>query len=322
MGVQNTAAKNYMSRNDIFAELVNYYVFHGREVIKPSDLKDADTVETILLQDGAGAKKTVERYRDILKQSVFKEAEGTGFLFIGLENQTEVHYAMPVRSMLYDALTYARQVSTIAGEHRRKRETMTSTEFLSGMKKEDRLVPVITVVVYFGQEPWMGPRSLHEMFGDVSPEILGCVADYPVNLIDPHQMSEEDYCSLGSSLQYVMRFIGASGSKEKMKKLLEDYKEYYVHMERDAAELIRACTKTELVMEEEGDVANMCKAWDEMREECLEKGRKAGREDACRQMKEAVLAIKNGYNTIEKLVSKGFSKEMAVDAIEIANQFL
>ena len=39
-------------------------------------------------------------------------------------------------------------------------------------------------------------------------------------------------------------------------------------------------------------------------------------------MKEAVLAIKNGYNTIEKLVSKGFSKEMAVDAIEIANQFL
>lgn len=29
------------------------------------------------------------------------------------------------------------------------------------MKKDDRLVPVITVVVYYGEKPWDGAVSLH-----------------------------------------------------------------------------------------------------------------------------------------------------------------
>lgn len=330
MGVQSTAAKNYMSRNDIFAQLVNYYVFHGREAVRPTDLGSVDASEVILLPDRTGGKRSVEKYRDILKQCVFKVAEETGYLFIGIENQTEVHYAMPVRTMLYDALNYAGQVSKMADKHKGERDVMTGAEFLSGLKKEDRLVPVITVIVYFGQRPWDGPCSLHEMLCDSSQEILDCVGDYRLNLIDPHQMSEKDYCFLGDSLQYVMRFIAASSSKAAMEKLLGDFKENYVHMERDAAELLSACTKTKLVIEEEnGEVVNMCKAWDDMQEECLERGkeegkkegREEGRRAACRQMKEAVLEIRNGYNTIDKLISRGFPRDMAENALEIAGQF-
>ena len=47
MGVQNTVAKNYMSRNDIFAQLVNYYVFHGREAVRPTDLRSVDASEVL-----------------------------------------------------------------------------------------------------------------------------------------------------------------------------------------------------------------------------------------------------------------------------------
>lgn len=332
MGIQNTAAKNYMSRNDISAELINYYVFQGKKVLKPEDLRDADSAESILLPDGMdiGSKRAVERYRDILKQGVFKLAGRTVFLFIGIENQTEVHYTMPVRSMLYDALNYAGQVSKLTKEHRDRKDTTAGAEFLSGMKRDDKLFPVITITVYFGQEPWSGPRSLHEMLCESGPEVLGCVGDYPLNLVDPHQMSEEDYACLGSSLQYVMRFIGASGSKGEMEKLLRSFWEQYAHMERDAAELISACTKTKFVGEEESEEVNMCKAWDEMQEECLARGREEGRqegvregvEDTRKQIKAAIQEIKNGYTTIEKLISRGFSKETAEDAIEIAGQFL
>lgn len=59
----------------------------------------------------------------------------------------------------------------------------------------------------------------------------------------------------------------------------------------------------------------------ELVERGKEEGRKEGRKAACRQMKEAVLEIRNGYNTIDKLISRGFPRDMAENAIEIAGQF-
>ncbi len=38
-------------------------------------------------------------------------------------------------------------------------------EILSGIKKTDALIPVITVVVYYGEKPWDGATSLHGMWG-------------------------------------------------------------------------------------------------------------------------------------------------------------
>ena len=37
------------------------------------------------------------------------------------------------------------------------------TEFLSGLKKGDRLIPVISLVIYYSPDSWDGPRTLHEM---------------------------------------------------------------------------------------------------------------------------------------------------------------
>ncbi len=31
------------------------------------------------------------------------------------------------------------------------------------MKRTDKFSPVITIVIYYGEEPWDGARSLHEM---------------------------------------------------------------------------------------------------------------------------------------------------------------
>lgn len=326
MGIQNTVTKNYMSRNDIFAELFNYYVFHGRQILKPEDLREADTAENVILTDNNGQSISIEKYRDILKQGVLKLAEKTGFLCIGLENQSEIHYAMPVRSMLYDSLTYVRQISETTKEHRKRKDKMSDGEFLSGFTRDDRLIPVITLVVYFGQKVWTGPCSLHEMLCCDSPDILNCITNYRMNLIDPHRMSEEDFSRMGASLQYVMRFIGVSGNKEAMKKLLGDFKEEYSHMERDAAELLKACTKVEIPIKENEEVVDMCKAWEDMKEECIEKGIEKGiqkgEENGRKQIKAAVKEIKKGYNTVEMLVSRGFSEDIALDAVEIVGQFL
>ena len=167
MGKHDTVTKEYMSDNDIFADIFNYFLYDGEQRMKGEGLKELDSAELgIVLENDTG--DAVQKYRDILRQCVMKGDGKTSYVLLGLENQTDIHYAMPVRSMLYDALHCASQVSEIAREHREKGTYGSSGEFLSGFHKSDRLWPVQTLVVYFGSMRWDGPRSLQEML--VLPE--------------------------------------------------------------------------------------------------------------------------------------------------------
>ena len=68
------------------------------------------------------------------------------FVILGIENQTDIHYAMPVRNMLYNALTYYEQVEEIASYNKENRIYI-DNGFLSGYTKNDKLRPVITVTL-------------------------------------------------------------------------------------------------------------------------------------------------------------------------------
>ena len=77
---------------------------------------ERDTTELVqLIVKGKNNKnESVQKYRDILKAAVIMEDENADYLLLGIENQTEIHYAMPVRNMIYDALQYGNQVAAIA----------------------------------------------------------------------------------------------------------------------------------------------------------------------------------------------------------------
>ena len=96
---------------------------------------------------------------------------------------------LPVKNMVYDALEYAGQVENSARSHREARQwPSTSGEYLTGFYKDDRLIPVIPTVVYFGSDTWKAPRSLHEMLSVQDPEILSLVPDYRINLFSPAEI--------------------------------------------------------------------------------------------------------------------------------------
>lgn len=104
------------------------------------------------------------------------------------------HYAMPVRNALYDALKYAGQVTKTAQKHRAEKDwkSRTNDEFLSRFYREDRLIPVATLVIYFRPTPWDGPRTLYEMFGERPSEVMKYVSDYRMHLIEPAALSEDE----------------------------------------------------------------------------------------------------------------------------------
>ena len=123
MGMADTVTKAYMRKNNIFADAFNYLIYEGKPVVDPEQLRELDTTE-IALPFGSQEKENgqsndlVQKYRDILKFAVVMQEDEVAYILLGIENQTDIHYAMPVRNMIYDALQYGKQVADTAANHR------------------------------------------------------------------------------------------------------------------------------------------------------------------------------------------------------------
>lgn len=152
----------FWSDKQNFADLFNSCLFAGEEIIQATELVECDTTYSELIV-GKELFESLERIRDVIKMTAFH----TEFVLLGIENQNKVHYAMPLRTMMYDALGYVKQCKEIEKHNKQRMETgetegLTGTEFLSGLKKTDKLTAQFTIVIYYGESEWDGPRTLKE----------------------------------------------------------------------------------------------------------------------------------------------------------------
>lgn len=293
MGLADVVTKEYMREPHVFADAFNFLLYDGRQVINPSELKEMDTSEVMYAYgSGASGKGTgisLQKYRDVLKCMTIMSGSEASYVLLGVENQTDIHYAMPVRNMVYDALQYADQVSKVSAVHRRDRgtETMSSAKFLSGFTKADKLQPVITLVVHFGADPWDGPMSLYEMFSVQNDTIRKYAQDYRLHLLDPGRIPQKDFKKFASSLREVLNYIKYSKDEKGLARLLEE-DERLKALEAGAARVIETITHTDFAIDEKTEVVNVCQAVEDMMKTREQKGWQQG-----------------SLNTLIRLVRKG-----------------
>lgn len=315
MGKKNHITKNYIRRADIFADIVNYQLFHGRQRIRPEDLQEKDITELLAAYPDITEIVSKEKLRDILKSCILKSTDGYDILIIGIESQSDIHYAMPVRNLVYDAINYASQAEEIARKHRKNRD-LRNEEFLSGFSRKDRLVPVITITVYLGSHTWDAPRSLHEMFEVQDTSILQYVDNYHLNLLTPDEI--ENYDDFHTQFGRVMQFIAASNDRQKLSQVLAD--ERFQRIERDAAAVLEVCTDIKIPRQQEVEGGiNMCKAWEDQymigRSEGQEDGRKEGRKEGRLEgIEEAKITI------FQNMIRRGFQMEEARTLAELSEE--
>ncbi len=277
MSKKDTVTKTFMRENTVFADAFNYLIFNGKKVIQPERLQELDTTELVqLIAKGKNNKnESVQKYRDILKAAVIIEDENADYLLLGIENQTEIHYAMPVRNMIYDALQYGNQVAAIAAQNVKEKKAPTRAEFLSGFYKADKLRPVITLVLHFGADPWDGATSLHEMMYFPLEEMRTFIQDYKIHLIDPAALKPDELEKFSTSLREVLGCIKYSKDKEKLSSFIRNNTR--MMLEINAARVIQAITNITLDLSEEVEEVDMCKAIDDMMQDSREEGKAEGR---------------------------------------------
>jgi hypothetical protein len=281
MSDKDGKSKEFLRVNERFADAFNYYMYDGRQIIKPENLEERDVTELLTVYGiGSNGKingKTQQKWRDLLKRAIIKEAKGCYYVLLGIENHSDIHYAVVVKNILYDALNYGSQVSETARKHRADKDTESDAEFLSGFTKEDKLTPVITLTIYWGAEEWDAPRSLQEMFSESDrKEFSKFLPDYKLNLIVPNEI--DDFNLFSTELGNVLEVIKASNDEQAMDRVIKGNPKF-CSVGNDVISVLNTFTGLKLKANGKGEKTDMCKAWEDHRNNGKIEGKIEGRNE-------------------------------------------
>ncbi len=327
MGKSDIAVRKLLRDKKRFADLFNGTIFGGKQVINPEELEEKDSEGSVIITDKNNNEKGVQKYRDI----TMRWKQGVDLSILACENQKKVHYAMPVRMMLYDGLTYTDQICQI-WKNREPDTHVTEEEYLSNFRKEDKIYPVISLVFYYGLKEWDGSRDLHGMFHQNGlfgrEEILKkYVPNYPLNLIDAGNV--EDIEKFQTDLQLIFGMLQFREKREGIKEYIDSHRGYFENVDIETYQAMRELMHSEKQLkpmkelkERKGRV-NMCKALEALYEDGVKVGMERGIEAGMERGIEAGMerGIEAGTRQklcelVEKKLKKGMSATEIADMLE------
>lgn len=269
---KDVTLKTFWRDNEHFADLFNATVFNGKQVLKPDKLTEMDTDVSATIHSKS-YNESITRNRDVVK----KMSDGVEFNILGLEIQDKTHYAMPLRTMTYDALGYIKEYNDIKKHHKLNKDSFSShEEFLSGINKSDRFHPIITLVLYYGESLWDGPTCLSDMMISMSDNIKEYFSDYKLNLVQI--LDSDKYTFYNEDVRDIF-YIARSIYNKDIDAILSKYKTRNV--DNEVMKLISVLTATPQIMNlckpnEQGGKVNMCKAMEELKAEWQNESRNEG----------------------------------------------
>lgn len=299
MGKKDIGLKSYLGDARRYADLWNGGVFEGRQMIKAEEL---EMIPPSLPK--AGKRVVLERTRDLV---MMQSRQGHRLAVFALENQMKIDYSMPVRIMLQEALEYDQQIRKLMRKNEEKDRAYRegngtkvyhdAGEYLYKICEEDKLYPVVTLIIYWGEERWKGPRSLHEMICFNTPEMsMGeelkkLIPQYPLHLLDLSEFHHFEYFKTElrplfelyqkrNDRKAFMEYLKADGGGRSM----DDESWYLLGQLTHSRDIHKLVKEKKSEMEEEKD---MCKAIEDLKNE----GRAEGRA-------ECIIDLLEGYGTV------------------------
>lgn len=310
---KDVSFKTFWRNNEHFADLFNATVFNGKQVLKPNKLTEMDTDVSATIQSKS-YNESITRNRDVVK----KMSDGVEFNILGLEIQDKTHYAMPLRTMTYDALGYIKEYNDIKKHHKLNKDSFSShEEFLSGINKSDRFHPIITLVLYYGESLWDGPTCLSDMMISMSDNIKEYFSDYKLNLVQI--LDSDKYTFYNEDVRDVFNII-RNIYNDDFDSIYREYESRNVDI--DVMELICNITSVPKLMDlctdtEQGGTVNMCEAMKRFQAECESKGMKEGIDS---EKVNSIISMLEFGITKEQILTKYTKEDLERAEAAIANE--
>ena len=239
----------YVKRKCVWKYLRNYVKF--------------PMIGTIKRMQGRLPEKEPEDRTCVLEDIVKRWRGGTDLAVLACESQARIHYAMPVRNMLYDSLTYTEQIRQVWKLHENKRDKgnreavdtaenednkITEEEYLSRFRKTDSIVPVLTLVFYYDLKQWDGAQDLYGMFGlNMQTEegriLCKYVPNYRINLVDVGNIS--DLGMFHTDLQQILGVLKYRQDKKELKDYIYENRDYFAGVDVETYQALRAFLHSE-----------------------------------------------------------------------------
>ncbi len=185
MGGKDIAEKALEEYDDVFSDIVNVLLFGGEQLVKEDDLTDAAPLS--VYKDNGGRLR--EQERDISK---FWKDGRIRICLYGLENQTDIDVDMPLRVISYDGAGY--------------RSQLLSDNDNRDNKGHKLRYPVVTLVLYFGEERWNKHRNLLDCL-KVPEELRSYVSDYKINVFEIAWLEPEIVAKFSSDFRIVADYF-------------------------------------------------------------------------------------------------------------------
>ena len=140
------------------------------------------------------------------------------------------------------------------------------------VKKTDRLHPVTSLCVYYGEDEWDGPLSLIGMLC-IPEHLTPLVSDYKMNLI---QIRNSDSLIFHNNEVHTVFDLSRLIYNKEFDKIQSTYMNQ--KFDTELSLVIGTITNTKsfinhaLQSDSEGGSINMCRAFEEWQEECIQKG--------------------------------------------------
>ena len=289
MGKADVNVNIWLSEKKRFANLFNGVIYGGRQVILPEDLEEVNPVSSVSVKNRTGKTKNMKKYRDI----IMKWRNQATFVLLANESQDMVHYAMPHKVMLYDGMDYETQIRNNWKNFndRRKQnkktgqplEHLTAGEYLSRFRKKDRLIPIISLVFYYGSEPWDGPVDLYDMFQlegtkEENKILEKYLPNYKINLVDAERL--EDVEKFSDDLQVILTMLRYRDSKEELTDYINENKKFFQNVDYETSQAMKAFLNMKQIpgeAEHKEERIDMCKAIQEMYDDGVKDGIQKGK---------------------------------------------
>ena len=298
MGQKDIAEKALESYNDVFADIVNGFVFKGKKVVKETDLTDESNLSTF-----RKSKKIHQQERDVSK--IWKK-NNIRIALWGIENQTKPDPYMPLRVIAYDGASYKRQLVDIRKSEKSKN------------KIKIQPYPVITFVLCLDGKPWNTNKSLLETI-TVVPELKPFVNDYALNLIEIIGLSDKEVKRFKSDFRSLIEFI------KKRKDVTYKVTSRKLDHPYEFAQLIYALTNDERSLEivdelieanEERGGGEMCEFFDKLEAKGEVRGFEKGKVSTLAELvKKGLLTIQQAAKEMNVTVAKfkALTKKLATN---------